>query len=254
MATGMNVAIVTGGARRVGRAIVEDLAAHGWAVAIHCNSSRQEGDELAAAINGKGGRAAVIVADLSKTESVGSVVEETVAALCPPTLLVNNAATYHRDTFADLDLAAWRRQMAINFESPVFLATAFARAVPAGGEANIVNIVDQVVWRPTPRNASYALAKSGLWTATQMLAQAFAPRIRVNAIGPGPTLPNDRQSEERFRMQTRSVLLGHGPELAEFGRTIRFLVENRSITGQMITLDGGQHLSWATPDTAEFDE
>jgi NAD(P)-dependent dehydrogenase (short-subunit alcohol dehydrogenase family) len=254
MATSLNVAIVTGGARRVGRAIVEDLAANGWAVAIHVNSSRAEGDSLAAAINAKGGRAAVIVANLAKTESVGSIVTETIAALGAPTLLVNNAATYERDTFGHLDLAAWRRQMAINFESPVFLADAFARAVPPDVDGNIVSIIDQVVWRPTPRNVSYALAKSGLWTATQMLAQALAPRIRVNGIAPGPTLPNDRQSQERFQQQARSVLLERGPELAEFGRTVRFLVENRSITGQLIGLDGGQHLSWATPDTAEFDE
>jgi NAD(P)-dependent dehydrogenase (short-subunit alcohol dehydrogenase family) len=254
MATTLNVAIVTGGARRVGRAIVEDLAAHGWAVAIHCNRSREEGDALAAAINSAGGRAAVVVADLAKTETVATIVADTVSALGAPTLLVNNAATYERDTFGNLDLSAWRRQMAINFESPVFLADAFAAAVPADAEGNIVSIIDQVVWRPTPRNVSYALAKSGLWTATQMLAQALAPRIRVNGIAPGPTLPNDRQSQDRFRMQARSVILERGPELAEFGRAVRFFVENRSITGQLIGLDGGQHLSWATPDTAEFDE
>jgi NAD(P)-dependent dehydrogenase (short-subunit alcohol dehydrogenase family) len=254
MATNANVAIVTGGARRVGRAIVEDLAAHGWAVAIHCHRSRTEGDELAAAINANGGRAAVVVADLSRTEAVGGIVTETIAALGAPTLLVNNAASYERDTFGNLDLAAWRRQMAINFESPVFLADAFAKAVPAGRDGNIICVIDQVVWRPTPRNVSYALAKSALWTATQMLAQALAPRIRVNGIAPGPALPNERQSQERFQMQARSVMLERGPELAEFGRTVRFLVENRSITGQLIGLDGGQHLSWATPDTAEFDE
>jgi NAD(P)-dependent dehydrogenase (short-subunit alcohol dehydrogenase family) len=144
--------------------------------------------------------------------------------------------------------------MAVNFESPVYLMETFAAAVPDDGDANIVNIIDQVVWRPTPRNVSYQLAKSALWTATQMFAQALAPRIRVNAIAPGPTLPNTEQSNDRFSQQARSVLLGRGPELAEFGRTVRFFVENRSVTGQMIGLDGGQHLSWETPDTAEFDE
>jgi NAD(P)-dependent dehydrogenase (short-subunit alcohol dehydrogenase family) len=144
--------------------------------------------------------------------------------------------------------------MAINFESPVFLSQAFAAAISDNTEGNIVNIIDQVVWRPTPRNFSYQLAKSALWTATQMSAQALAPRIRVNAIAPGPTLASDRQSQERFRLQAQSVLLGRGAELAEFGRTVRFLVENRSITGQMVGLDGGQHLSWETPDIAEYDE
>jgi NAD(P)-dependent dehydrogenase (short-subunit alcohol dehydrogenase family) len=254
MATNINVAIVTGGARRVGGAIVEDLAAHGWAVAIHCNKSRDDADRLAGAIVKSGGRATVVVADLSDTSSVGGIVVETVAALGSPTLLVNNAAIYERDSVGSLDPALWRRQLAINFESPVFLSEAFAAAVPEGVEGNIVNIIDQVVWKPTPRNVSYQLAKSALWTATQMFAQALAPKIRVNAIAPGPTVANDRQSKERFRLQAQSVLLGRGPELAEFGRTVRFFVENRSITGQMIGLDGGQHLSWETPDTAEFDE
>jgi NAD(P)-dependent dehydrogenase (short-subunit alcohol dehydrogenase family) len=254
MATNINVAIVTGGARRVGGAIVEDLAAHGWAVAIHCNASREEADRRAAAIVKSGGRATVIVADLSDTGSAKSIVSETVAALGPPTLLVNNAATYEKDLVGTLDRALWRRQLAVNFESPVFLSEAFAAAVPDEVEGNIVNIVDQVVWRPNPRYVSYQLAKSALWAATQIFAQSLAPRIRVNAIAPGPTAPNERQTAERFKLQTQSVLLGRGPELAEFGRTVRFFVENRSITGQMIGLDGGQHLSWETPDTAEFDE
>ena len=143
--------------------------------------------------------------------------------------------------------------MAINLETPVFLSEAFAAVIPLDHEANIVNIIDQVVWRPTARNVSYQLAKSALWTATQILAQAFAPKIRVNAIAPGPTLPNDRQTMERFRLQAETVLLRRGAELAEFGRTVRFFVENRSITGQMVALDGGQHL-WEAPGAAEYDE
>jgi NAD(P)-dependent dehydrogenase (short-subunit alcohol dehydrogenase family) len=143
--------------------------------------------------------------------------------------------------------------MAINFESPVFLSEAFAAALPPMAEGNIVNVIDQVVLRPTPRNVSYQLAKSALWTASQMLAQALAPQIRVNAIAPGPSLPNDRQTPERFGLQAGTVLLGRGPELAEFGRTVRFFVENRSITGQMVALDGGQHL-WEAPGAAEYDD
>jgi NAD(P)-dependent dehydrogenase (short-subunit alcohol dehydrogenase family) len=253
MAASVNVAIVTGGARRIGEAIVEDLAGHSWAVAIHCNRSRDDADRLAERILAGGGQAAVVVADLSDTENVGRVIDETVVALGPPTLLVNNAATYDRDSFGSLDHGIWRRQMAINLESPVFLSEAFASAIPPQGEGNIVNIIDQVVWRPTARNVSYQLAKSALWTATQMLAQALAPRIRVNAIAPGPTLPNERQTMERFRLQAGTVLLKRGPELPEFGRTVRFFIENRSITGQMVALDGGQHL-WEAPGAAEYDE
>jgi NAD(P)-dependent dehydrogenase (short-subunit alcohol dehydrogenase family) len=253
MASSTNVAIVTGGARRIGGAIVEDLAGHGWAVAIHCNRSREDADRLAERIRGAGGRATVIVADLSDSQNVERIVDKTIAALGPPVLLINNAATYDRDSFGSLDRETWRRQMAINFESPVFLSEAFASVVPPECEGNIVNVIDQVVWRPTARNVSYQLAKSALWTATQMLAQALAPRIRVNAIAPGPTLPNDLQTTERFRLQAQTVLLGRGPELAEFGRTVRFFVENRSITGQMVGLDGGQHL-WEAPGAAEYDE
>jgi NAD(P)-dependent dehydrogenase (short-subunit alcohol dehydrogenase family) len=248
-----DVAIVTGGARRIGGAIVEDLAGHGWAVAIHCNRSREDADRLAERIRRGGGRATVIAADLADTRNVGRIVEETAAALGQPTLLINNAATYDRDSFGSIDFARWRRQMAINFESPVFLSEAFAAALPPKAEGNIVNVIDQVVLRPTPRNVSYQLAKSALWTASQMLAQALAPQIRVNAIAPGPSLPNDRQTPERFGLQAGTVLLGRGPELAEFGRTVRFFVENRSITGQMVALDGGQHL-WEAPGAAEYDD
>lgn len=253
MSASKDVAIVTGGSRRIGGAIVEDLAGHGWAVAIHCNRSRQDADQLAERIRARGGRAAVIVADLSDTQIVGRIVDATVAELGPPKLLVNNAATYDRDTFGSLDRERWQRQMAINLESPIFLSEAFAAALPADTEGNIVNVIDQVVYRPTPRNVSYQLAKSALWTASQMLAQALAPRVRVNAIAPGPTLPNERQTPERFRLQAATVLLQRGPELGEFGRTVRFFVENRSITGQMVALDGGQHL-WEAPGAAELDE
>jgi len=253
VAASPKVAIVTGGGRRIGAAIVEDLASHDWAVAIHCNRSREDADRLAGQIRNGGGQAAVIVADLSQTDDVGRIVDETVAALGPPTLLVNNAATYERDSFGAIDRQQWRRQMAINFEAPVFLSEAFAAALPPETEGNIVNVIDQVVLRPTPRNVSYQLAKSALWTASEMLAQALAPQIRVNAIAPGPSLPNTTQTPERFQLQAGTVLLRRGPELAEFGRTVRFFVENRSITGQMVALDGGQHL-WEAPGAAEYDE
>jgi NAD(P)-dependent dehydrogenase (short-subunit alcohol dehydrogenase family) len=252
MDTPSKVAIVTGGARRIGAAIVEDLARHGWAVAIHYNSSHTDADRLAETVTSQGGRATVIGVDLAAPETVGQIVERTTAELGPPTLLVNNAATYERDTFGALDLQLWRQQMAVNFESPVFLSEMFAAAVPSDAEGNIVNIVDQVVRRPTARNVSYQLAKAALWTATQMLAQALAPKIRVNAIAPGPVLPNDRQTPELFELQTGTVLLQRAPELAEFGRTVRHFVENRSITGQMVALDGGQHL-WEAPGAAEYD-
>jgi NAD(P)-dependent dehydrogenase (short-subunit alcohol dehydrogenase family) len=248
------VAIVTGGAQRIGRAIVEDLARSGWTVAIHYNRSAAAAEELAASIRASGGSAATIGADLADLGAVASIVARAEAALGKPVLLVNNASIFEDDQVGGLDAALWHRQMTINLTAPIFLAEAFAKALPEGSEGNIVNLVDQRAWKPTPRHFSYQISKSALWAATQVLAQALAPRVRVNAIAPGPALPNPRQTPERFQKQTESLLLGRGPELAEFGRTVRFLVENRSITGQMIGLDGGQHLAWNTPDVAAVEK
>jgi NAD(P)-dependent dehydrogenase (short-subunit alcohol dehydrogenase family) len=133
-------------------------------------------------------------------------------------------------------------------KAPVLLTRRFAEALPDGREGLVVNLIDQRVWRPTPRYFSYALSKAALWDATRTMAQSYAPRIRVNAIGPGPTLANIRQNDADFRAQTDSILLGRGPSLGEFGATIRYLWEARSVTGQMIAIDGGQHLAWQTPD------
>ncbi|MER9946666.1 SDR family oxidoreductase [Mesorhizobium sp. M0047] len=241
-------ALVTGGAKRIGKAIIEDLAAHGFAVAIHCNRSRTEADALAAGINARGGRAVVIAADLTDMDAVGDLVGQAQAALGPISLLVNNASLFVDDSVLDFDWRAWDRHFAVHVKAPALLAQNFARALPEGQEGLIVNIIDQRVWRPTPRYFSYALSKSTLWAATQMMAQALGPRIRVNAIGPGPTLKNTRQDDGDFAAQVDGLILKRGPELPEFGATIRYLWAARSVTGQMIALDGGQHLAWQTPD------
>ena len=241
-------ALVTGGARRIGRAIVEDLASHGFAVAIHCNRSRAEAEDLAAAVAANGGEAAIVTADLTDMRAVDGLVSQAEKAIGPITLLVNNASVFAADEVTDFDWAVWDRHFAVHVKTPALLSRRFAEALPEGAEGLIVNIIDQRVWKPTPRYFSYALSKSTLWTATQTMAQALAPRIRVNAIGPGPTLASERQQPEDFAAQVDGVLLKRGPDLLEFGATIRYLWEARSITGQMIALDGGQHLAWQTPD------
>jgi NAD(P)-dependent dehydrogenase (short-subunit alcohol dehydrogenase family) len=251
MNTPQKIAIVTGGARRIGRAIVEDLAAHGWAVAIHCNSSRIEAESLASGIIAAGGAAAVVQADLADLGSAAAVVYESATKLGRASLLVNNASILVEDHLGTLEPTRFNRQMTVNFAAPVFLTQAFAAV--AEFDANVVNIVDQRAWRTAPTYFSYQMSKSALWAATRTLAQALAPRIRVNAIAPGPVLKNTRQQPGDFDAQATALPLGRGPDLAEFGRTVRYLVENRSITGQMIGLDGGQHLVWDTPDMAEFD-
>lgn len=247
------IALVTGGARRLGRAIVRDLASHGWAVAIHCNSSRIEADALAAEIVAGGGRSTVVVGDLKNLSDLPRLVYEAETTLGKLSLLVNNASIFEEDAFGTLDPAAFERQMTINFAAPIFLAQAFAASLPAGGEGNVVNMVDQRAWRTAPTYFTYQMSKSALWAATRVMAQALAPRIRVNAIAPGPVLPSVRQDAGDFGAQLRHLPFGRGPDPAEFGRTVRYLVENRSITGQMIGLDAGQHLVWDTPDMAEFD-
>ncbi len=248
------VALVTGGARRVGEAIVRDLAENGFAVAIHCNASRDEADRLAAEINASGGRAAVIQADLSDMGAVETIIAGAEAALGRVRLVVNNASLFDEDTAADFDWSTWDRHFDVHLKAPVILAQKMAAALAAEEDGMVVNIIDQRVWRPNPRFFSYTLSKSALWTATRTMAQAFAPRVRVNAIGPGPTLQNQRQNAADFSRQVDALLLGRGPELAEFGATIRYLWGARSVTGQMIALDGGQHLAWKTPDVYGVEE
>lgn len=244
----IGTALVTGGAKRIGRAIVEDLAAHGFAVAIHANRSLDEAQALASQIAADGGRAAVLAGDLTDMAAAGALIGAAGAALGPVSLLVNGASIFEDDSVLDFDWSDWDRHFAIHLKAPVLLARTMAEALPSGREGLVVNIIDQRVWRPTPRYFSYALSKSALWSATQTMAQALAPRVRVNAIGPGPTLKNVRQDEADFARQVDGLMLKRGPALSEFGATIRYLWQARSVTGQMIALDGGQHLAWQTPD------
>jgi NAD(P)-dependent dehydrogenase (short-subunit alcohol dehydrogenase family) len=232
----------------VGKAIVEDLAAHGFAVAIHCRASLAEAERLAAGIAEAGGRAVVLGADLGDFAAAERLVGRAVDVLGPLGILVNNASIFEEDGVLDFDERAFDRHFAIHVKAPAVLARSFAAALPEGAEGLIVNMIDQRVWSPTPRYFSYTLSKAALWTATRTMAMALAPRIRVNAIGPGPTMPNARQSERDFAAQIDGLLLKRGPDLSEFGRTIRYLREARSVTGQMVALDGGQHLAWQTPD------
>jgi NAD(P)-dependent dehydrogenase (short-subunit alcohol dehydrogenase family) len=248
------VTLVTGGAKRIGKAIVEDLAAHGFAVAIHCNGSMTEGEALAATIRANGGRAVAVRADLTDTAAVRSLIGEVNSVLGPVRLLVNNASVFVEDHIGALDDDIWNNHFALHLKAPVLLAESMAAALPDGEEGLIVNMIDQRVWKTNPQFLSYTLSKSALWTATRMLAQALAPRIRVNAIGPGPTLPSERQNEGDFRRQVEALLLKRGPALSEFGLTIRYLWQAKSVTGQMIALDGGQHLAWETPDISGISE
>jgi NAD(P)-dependent dehydrogenase (short-subunit alcohol dehydrogenase family) len=241
-------ALVTGGAKRLGRALVEGLADDGWAVAIHYGTSSDEAAALAATITGKGGKAATVQADLADPDAPARMIQDATAALGPLGLLINSASVFEEDNAATVTADSFDTHMAVNLRTPVLLASHFADQLPAEATGCIINMIDQRVWRLTPRFLSYTASKAGLWTVTQTLAQALAPRIRVNGIGPGPALPNDRQERDDFDAQARAVPLGHGPRIAEFQHAVRFILETPSMTGQMLALDGGQHLAWQTPD------
>lgn len=247
----LKTALVTGGAKRIGKAIVDDLAANGFAVAIHANTSLDEAEVLAATIRARGQTAYAVQCDLADGAATAGLIAAARAAVGPLDLLVNNASLFKPDTVADFDDALWDRHFAVHVKAPSILARDFVRQLPEGVAGSIVNIIDQRVWNPTPRYYSYTLSKSALWMATRTMAQSFAPDVRVNAIGPGPSLPNERQDDAAFRAQIDGLILRRGPDLTEFGRTVRFLFDTPSITGQMIALDGGQHLAWETPDVAE---
>lgn len=250
----LRTALVTGGARRIGKAIVNDLAAHGFAVAIHANTSLDEAERMAEAIGRRGGTAVAVAGDLSRREAAERLIDLAGEALGPVGLLVNNASLFKPDSLEALDPDLWDRHFDVHVRAPSILVRDFARQLPAQNAGLVVNIIDQRVWNPTPRYYSYTLSKAALWMATRTMAQALAPAIRVNAIGPGPSLPNERQDPRDFQQQVEGLILRRGPGLDEFGRTVRYLFETPSITGQMIALDGGQHLAWETPDVAEIVE
>jgi len=241
------VALVTGAARRVGRTIALDLAAQGWDVAVHHHTSDGEAHEVVRAIEETGGRAVALKADLAREEDTARLVGRAAEALGPLSLLVNNASTFDADGWSSATRESWDHHLEPNLRAPFVLIQDFARQLPEGIEGNVVNLLDQRVWNPTPAFVTYTLSKMGLWGLTQTLALALAPRIRVNAIGPGPALPSARQTQAQFDEQCASLPLQRGTNPDEICRSLRFLLEIRSMTGQMIALDGGQHLGWAPP-------
>ena len=243
-------ALVTGAAKRIGRVIARDLAAAGWPVTVHYHRSREDADSLVAEIVAAGGRAVALAADLACEAEVDTLVPRATAALGPLTCLVNNASEFVLDKIDTVTRASWDAHIETNLRAPLVLSQAFARQLPAGAEGNIINLLDQRVLSLTPYFLSYTVAKAGLWTLTQTLALGLAPRIRVNGIGPGPTLPSPRQTEAQFAAQCAAMPLGRGTTPEEIAAAVRFILAAPSLTGQIIALDGGQHLGWAVPARA----
>ncbi|NEX92010.1 SDR family oxidoreductase [Caulobacter sp. 17J65-9] len=242
-------ALVTGAAKRIGRAVALKLADAGFDVAVHYGRSEAEAQALADEIAAKGRAAALVKADLTKEAEVERVVAKAASALGPVSVLVNNASTFRDDRALTMTRDGWDAHMETNLRAPLVLAQSFARQAPDG--ASIVNIVDQRVWKPNPQFFSYSLSKAGLWFATRTLAQALAPKIRVNAVGPGPTLASIWQSPDDFAAEAGGTLLERGASPEEIAAAVLFLVDSPAVTGQMIAVDGGQHLAWRTPDVLE---
>ena len=243
-------ALITGAGKRIGRALAEALGEDGWSVAVHYRSSAGGAEETAAAIEKAGGTAVTVQGDLTEEKDLRALVPAAAAKLGGPlTLLINSASTFEADTAQDHDRQGWDLHFDANLRAPVALSQAFANVLPREQSGLIINVIDQRVWKLNPQFFTYTLSKAGLLTATKTLAQALAPNIRVNAIGPGPTLKSVHQSDEDFEAEQEATLTEEGSRPEEIVRAMRYLIEADSVTGQMIAPDGGQHLMWQTPDT-----
>ena len=241
-------ALVTGAAKRIGREIATALAADGWTVGIHHRSSSIDADTLYRSLTKAGHNAYVVAANLEDDADIDRLVVDAVAAGGPITCLVNNASVFEHDSLKEISRQSWDTHINVNLWAPIKLSQALADGLPDGQTGNIVNIADQRVVNIPPGFLSYTISKTGMWAMTQNLALVLAPNIRVNAIGPGPTLPSPRQSQEQFDKQAARVPLGHGAEAEEIADGVRYILAAPSLTGQMIALDGGQHLGWEFPE------
>jgi NAD(P)-dependent dehydrogenase (short-subunit alcohol dehydrogenase family) len=239
-------ALVTGAGRRIGAAVAAELARAGFDIAVHYGRSVEDARRTAEAAEAFGRRAVILDADLADEADVLDLVPRAMAALGPLELLVNNASVFLLDDWDGEERAVWDAHMEVNLRAPLTLARVFAAATE--GPASIVNIIDQRVLKPTPEFFSYSISKAALWFATRTLAQALAPRVRVNAVGPGPTLASIHQTPEEFAAEAAGVLLQRCSTPEEIARAVLYLVDAPSVTGQMIAVDAGQHLGWRTPD------
>lgn len=238
------VALVTGASDRIGAAIARRLAAAGHAVVIHYRGNAEGARAVRSDIRANGGKAEIVKADLARRSQRATLIAKAASHFGPLSVLINNASVFDPDSARDVDEALWDQHFAIHAEAPIFLARDFANQLPDGMHGNIVNLVDERVLHPTPAYFSYSLSKSVLWSATRTLAQSLAPAIRVNAIGPGPVLPHTRQSQAEFDKSVAALPLQRhaGPEAIADG--VIMLLNTPTMTGQMLALDGGEHLEY----------
>lgn len=238
------VALVTGASDRIGAAIAEALGRVGHAVVIHYRSDPEGARAVRDRIRSRGGEAAILKADLGSRRQRAALIGKAAQVFGPLTVLVNNASVFHADSARDLTEETWDTHFAVHAEVPVFLARDFAAQLPPGADGNIVNMIDERVLHPTPAYFSYSLSKSVLWSATRTLAQSLAPRIRVNAIGPGPVIPHKGQSQAEFEQSVNSLLLKRNADPEQIAQGVLAILSMPSYTGQMLALDGGRHLEY----------
>jgi NAD(P)-dependent dehydrogenase (short-subunit alcohol dehydrogenase family) len=246
-------ALVTGAGKRVGRALALALARDGYDVAVHCHRSRGEAEEVADLVRSAGRRAVVLVADLAREIEAADLVPAAAEALGALGALINNASIFRLDRLETADRASWDAHLEVNLRSPVVLMRDFVRQLPGEAPGVIVNMLDQRVHNLTPNFLSYSISRLGLWGATQVLARELAPRVRVNAIGPGPTLPAPGTDEADFRAIAAATPLRRGPTPGELGEALLFVLRMPAMTGQLLTVDGGQQLGWLTPGAPVVD-
>jgi NAD(P)-dependent dehydrogenase (short-subunit alcohol dehydrogenase family) len=242
--TSRGAALITGGARRIGRALVSAAADAGYDVAIHVREPGDNAEAAAGEVRARGRRAAILACDLRKESAVVALTGEAEAELGPVTLLVNCASVFEPDAFADMNRASWDLHLETNLRAPLVLSQAFARRLPEDREGLIVHLLDQRVLNPKPEFFSYSLSKAALWDATRLMAQALAPRVRVNGIGPGPTLPSIHQDRAAFEAEAAATLMGRPVSPQDIAAALRYLIDAPAVTGQMIAVDSGQHLAW----------
>lgn len=250
-------ALVTGAGKRLGRAMALYLARRGHDMAVHYARSKDEAEEVATEIRAMGRRAECFQADLLVEEEVQALIPAVTAVLGPLTVLVNNASIFEYDRIDTATRESWDRHIESNLRAPYVLTQAFVRQCPAAktddqgeplAQGLIVNMVDQRIEKLTPEFSTYTIAKMGLWALTRIAAQGLAPNVRVNAIGPGPTLQGERQTKEQFQRQRAATVLGRGANPSDITAALGFFLDSPAVTGQFIAVDGGQRLGWKTKD------
>ncbi|MDC1092428.1 SDR family oxidoreductase [Hyphomicrobiales bacterium] len=246
------VAIVTGGSKRIGKSIVKKLSFLGWKVIIHYNSNKNDALSLQKEIQKNGGAASIIKANLNSSKATEELISKSEKKFGKLTLLVNNASIFENDSVHSLTIDTWDIHNNVNTKAPLLLSQSFAKLLPKKEPGVIINIIDQRVFSPRPDFISYSASKNSLFWLTKVLAQALSPKIRVCAIGPGPTLKGARQTDNDFKNQSQSVPLGNGSSPEDISQAIEFILNASSFTGQMITLDGGEHLDWIKPEDRNF--